>query len=214
MTGLNHEMNRELLWNGYPTDQRGTFFQQFWDFRGWVQSPDQPARTEDKFVDIKPITEWGTTNLGTHSGRVPPAQIVLVVRGDVLKRYPNVVVYASQAVSVNGKLTLNDGKQRFPVFQALLTGDTALYGFELSADDARGPTADAPLGYFFVLQEHPSEPHFKKQGTVPNGIPSDYSNKSPSTPLEVKAGADVPQQAYEQPTRVALHGNDLLPPST
>ena len=31
MVGLNSEMGRELLWRGYPTDQRGTYFRQFWD---------------------------------------------------------------------------------------------------------------------------------------------------------------------------------------
>src|SRR6188474_3574077 len=31
MVGLNAEMGRELLWRNYPTDQRGTYFQQFWD---------------------------------------------------------------------------------------------------------------------------------------------------------------------------------------
>ena len=30
MVGLNHEMGRELLWRGYPTDQRGTYFEHFW----------------------------------------------------------------------------------------------------------------------------------------------------------------------------------------
>ena len=211
MAGLNHEMNRELLWNGYPTDQRGTYFQQFWDFRGWVKSDDQSDRTEDKFVDIVPIAEqWGrASDLGTHSGRVPPAQVVLLVRGDIIKRYPNVVVYASEAVSVNGTLTMNNGKQRFPVFQATLAGDIAFYGFELSADDARGGTANAPLGYFFVLQEHPAEPHFRKHGPGPNGSPADYAGVHFPSPVNV--GADVPQQAYEQPTRVAIHGKDLLP---
>ena len=29
MVGLNHEMARELLWNEYPTDLRGTYFRQF-----------------------------------------------------------------------------------------------------------------------------------------------------------------------------------------
>ena len=29
--GLNHEMSRELLWREFPTDQRGTYFRQFWD---------------------------------------------------------------------------------------------------------------------------------------------------------------------------------------
>ena len=33
MVGLNHEMSRELLWRGFPTDQRGTYFDRFWDTR-------------------------------------------------------------------------------------------------------------------------------------------------------------------------------------
>ena len=39
MVGLNHEMGRQLLWYGYPTDQRGSCFRQFWDV-----SPMCPAR--------------------------------------------------------------------------------------------------------------------------------------------------------------------------
>jgi hypothetical protein len=31
MDGANVEMNRELLWRGFPTDLRGTPFQRFWD---------------------------------------------------------------------------------------------------------------------------------------------------------------------------------------
>ena len=31
MVGLNVEMGHELLWRGFPTDQRGTYFSQFWD---------------------------------------------------------------------------------------------------------------------------------------------------------------------------------------
>ena len=30
MVGLNVEMGRELLWRGFPTNQRGTYFDQFW----------------------------------------------------------------------------------------------------------------------------------------------------------------------------------------
>ena len=30
MVGLNVEMGRELLWRGFPTDQRGTYFRHFW----------------------------------------------------------------------------------------------------------------------------------------------------------------------------------------
>ena len=46
MVGLNHEMNRELLWREYPTDQRGTPLRHFWD---WF----------DGGADIEPIHELG-----------------------------------------------------------------------------------------------------------------------------------------------------------
>ena len=55
MVGLNPEMARELLWRGYPTDQRGTYFQQFWD--------PAPAGT-DAQPDIPPIHRWGAGALG------------------------------------------------------------------------------------------------------------------------------------------------------
>ena len=39
MVGLNHEFARELLWREYPTDQRGSYFRQFWDVRGFLDEP-------------------------------------------------------------------------------------------------------------------------------------------------------------------------------
>ena len=39
MVGLNHEFARELLWREYPTDQRGSYFRQFWDVRGYRSTP-------------------------------------------------------------------------------------------------------------------------------------------------------------------------------
>jgi acetoacetyl-CoA synthetase len=32
--GLNHELGRELLWREYPTDERGSYYQEFWDSSG------------------------------------------------------------------------------------------------------------------------------------------------------------------------------------
>ena len=37
MVGLNHEFSRELLWNEYPTDQRGSYFRQFWNVAGRIE---------------------------------------------------------------------------------------------------------------------------------------------------------------------------------
>ena len=40
MVGLNHEFARKLLWREYPTDQRGSYFRQFWDARGFIDNED------------------------------------------------------------------------------------------------------------------------------------------------------------------------------
>ena len=40
LVGLNAEMSRELLWRNYPTDQRGTYFRQFWDTSAGSDQPD------------------------------------------------------------------------------------------------------------------------------------------------------------------------------
>ena len=97
MVGANHEMSRTLLYNEYPTDLRFTYFQQFWDSRGVLGDDNAPQN----FYDIKPIHTWGGTQLGANTGRhEPPNQddVVLFVRGEVLLRYPNTIVYAAKAV--------------------------------------------------------------------------------------------------------------------
>ena len=112
MVGLSFEMGRELLWNEYPTDQRGTYFRQFWDHRGYVAAPGEKIDPE-VFRDIKPITSWAkTAALGSNSARRPPPggqHLVLMVRGELIHRYPNVLVYAAQSTDINAT-------ERHPVF--------------------------------------------------------------------------------------------------
>ncbi len=214
MVGLNHEVNRELIWNGYPTDQRGTIFQQFWDPSGWTDGDGTGANlTDADFLDITDIRGWGPTSaLGTHTQRAKAAQVVLLVRGDVIKRYPNVIVYAAKAVpdstQQNG-IGIDDTHQRYPVFQAILTGDVAYYGFDLSLDEARGINGD--LGYYFILQEHPSEPKFTDPvpptATGPMNVgPGNFAGP-PAT------AAILAQTAFEPPIRAAILGSELLPSS-
>src|SRR5262249_53686557 len=45
--------------------------------------------------------------------------------------------------------------EKHPIFFGRVGPDVALFGFDLAAADARGNP-----GWFFVLQEHPSEPRF------------------------------------------------------
>jgi hypothetical protein len=158
MVGLNTEMARELLWRGYPTDQRGTYFQQFWDTRSAVPSPPP---------DIPPIHGWGNRALGTNvaaTGSVSPDEkLVLLVRGELLRRYPGVVIYAVKAVMHNGRRALAtdfpDGVAKplesHPLFRGTLGADVTFVGFDLTREQVL-----ADPGWFFVLQQQPTEPRF------------------------------------------------------
>jgi hypothetical protein len=82
------------------------------------------------------------------------------VRGELLRRYPNTLVYAVKAQRAGGQRQLGT-EERHPVFRGTLKPDVTFFGFELTADDARGSTGRfGPAGWFFVLQEQPSEPRF------------------------------------------------------
>ncbi len=104
MVGLNHEFARELLWREYPTDQRGSTFRQFWETQGYHDDGDlSPEELKEKLRDIPPIHRWRKrSKLGDHDHREQPGEkeeeVVLVIRGELLKRYPNAIIYAHRAV--------------------------------------------------------------------------------------------------------------------
>ena len=178
MAGLNHEMARELLWNEYPTDQRGTYFTQFWDPSGYI-APNGQAQT---LVDIPPITAWQAA-LGTNSTATSfsEGKLVLLVRGELLRRYPHALLYATKArwtgtgtgakreIAVNSSGGIDPQNERHPVFTGTLQPDVTFFKFELTETQALGgpsPGAGDPdpgardAGYFFVLQEQSSETRF------------------------------------------------------
>jgi hypothetical protein len=105
MVGLNHELARELLWREYPTDQRGSYARQFWDPSDCLpgkEMRDDLERWQERLKDIRALHEWDD-RLGEH--RVPfkedeepiEEKVVLVIRGDLLKKHPNTRIYAIPA---------------------------------------------------------------------------------------------------------------------
>ena len=161
LVGLNSEMNRELLWREFPTDQRGTPFKHFW---GW----------SDGGADIAPIHTWPATNaLGANTRAGKGGQIVMLIRGRLLQRYPNTSIYAWR--SSGGKLVnppaATDLKQ--PVFSGTLGSDIAFAGFDLTDTDlSQGD------GWFFVLQQQPTEARFgfdDGDGAPPH-VPASWSD--------------------------------------
>jgi hypothetical protein len=165
-------MSRELLWREFPTDQRGSYFRQFWDVSDDISDTDAELK-----LDITKLHEW-EGSLGDHSpraiGNASGSYLVLLIRGELLKKYPNTQVYAQRAAYrldeeedpiVDTPRTLADDSDpdniKTPVFMAELDPDIYLFGFDLDIEDAKGDSTDVNKpGWFFVLRERPGQIRF------------------------------------------------------
>ena len=189
LVGLNHEMARQLLWNGYPTDQRGSYFRQFWDVAGYTPQPGDPtdpSQLTELLKDIPSIHTWPTgRTLGLNENRtdVVVDNVVLLVRGELLRRYPNTDIFAGKAMAGSGGehgRVLDVTDERRPIFRGTLSPDITFFGFNLSVDDARGGTTDSPEGFFFVFQEQVTETRFglepQSTGTVTSWADLSWTN--------------------------------------
>ncbi len=223
MVGLNHEFARELLWREYPTDQRGSYFRQFWEVSGFLDDQtlgveslkarykkilderempelrvyydllldsdvpkDQELLTEahqhilkEELKDIKPLHYWRKrSKLGDHDNRELPGdteeEVVLVIRGELLKKYPTAVIYAHKAVwrdenedpVLNPDQVIDPSKERMlapipegmednppkdlvksPLYEAKVDPDIYFFGFDLTVCEAKGGTGkeDEPV---------------------------------------------------------------------
>ncbi|MEO6526676.1 MAG: hypothetical protein ABIP93_08650 [Gemmatimonadaceae bacterium] len=219
MAGLNVEMNRELLWQSFPTDQRGTPFRHFW---AW----------NDGGADIPPIHQWNPRRaLGANSRGGAGGQITLLVRGRLLRRYPNTAIYAWRARNNALANPPAAADLKKPVFSGVLGADVAFVGFDLTdADLSQGE------GWFFVLQEQPTEPRFgfdelPRGGTVTalatwSDATWEHTGTSPGAYLRiagnplagiVRTGARFVDHAahlasitIQKPMRVAIHAKSML----
>jgi hypothetical protein len=172
MGGANFEMNRELLWRAFPTDLRGTPFQRFW---GRVGFADGRLQLLD---DMEPMHLWRSEPLGlrTDANMTDPNRIALLVRGQLLRRYPNTAVYAwkkrttpanpdpespdhTQLLKdVNGNPPNANAIQQ-PVFAGTIAPDITFFGFDIDREDV--------AKWCFVLEEHMGEPRFGFDVDVP-----------------------------------------------
>lgn len=172
MCSLNHEMGRELIWREFPTDQKGTIFTQFWDATKFQTGSSIPEK------DIEPIHTW-TKTLGLNRGSAEP-NLVLVIKGDLVRRYPETIIYAhkitellsrttnqykcwSDAYPSKGEGVSNpNDKSEYeiiqPVFKAQLGKDILLAGFPFSRDNIDGDSKDGE--YYFMLQENRDLPRY------------------------------------------------------
>jgi hypothetical protein len=169
MVGVNHEMARELLWRGFPTDQRGTPMRHFWD-----RLDDQP--------DIDELHRWNP--LLALGGQPPPGggpggdKLVLVIRATLIKRFPNLTIYAQRRQEradklatpkdftaldpANGITTIPPTLEMIikkPVFAGPLPPDLVYVGFDIPIVNPAQAKAEVAK-WCFVLEEQMTEPRF------------------------------------------------------
>jgi hypothetical protein len=223
MVGINHEMNRELLWREFPADLTGTPFRQFWDVRGQRGDP-------ESLKDITPLLTWGATALGTHlRGSSSGGQLVLLVRGELLRRYPATTIYAARA-KADG--TIEATTRLAPMFRGFVAPDVVFAGFALTEEAALGTAPEGP-GWYFVFEEHPGEPRFGFDEAAETDAPQSPNDLAwPHVPLapsghvdlsrpligagdelQARWGDDAAGMAaltLQQPFRIAMHASRLL----
>jgi hypothetical protein len=149
MVGLNHELSRELLWREYPSDLRATGFHHFWG--GPTGMPDMHSWSAEAPLG---------SNLDAGSD---DQQLVLLIRGELLHRYPRTVIYASPVLDP----TTPGPEKRYPIFRAALGPDITCLGFNLTAEEVRGEEGDP--GWFFVLEQPPGQPRFGLDASTETG---------------------------------------------
>jgi hypothetical protein len=228
MLGLNHEMARELLWRNYPTDQRGTYFQSFWS---------------DGIIDLKKLHEWSPTAvLGSNlqagwtdqSGGNGNHQLALVIRGELLRRFPNTIIYAVKAASAN-RLSTDPSDRRYPIHRGSLGQDGMFLLFNLDKGEARG-NATQP-GWFFMLQQQPTDSNFGLDSSSTKAHPSTWAELAwthtgiqpgeyfalgaiaqhwtgqpmPSGAIWEFNGAHTAEIFLQRPYQLAIHASRLLP---
>ena len=147
--GANAEMAREMLWREYPGRLDGTYFRRFWD---------TPKRADD----VNAIADWKPGVLGTHQiGPGKDGTLLLLVKGEVLARYPELRIYASRAMwdDLTGRREMIKGDRpyeaRDPIFGGWLNRTTAFFAFDLPLEEAKGSREffGPNPGWYFVFEQ-------------------------------------------------------------
>ncbi|MCX6251742.1 MAG: hypothetical protein NTX61_13445 [Bacteroidetes bacterium] len=259
IVGLNVEMNREMRWREYPTDERGSCFRQFWDVKGikdlnGVSDNKDKAKIVEHFKDTTPIDTWKNWGnptdltgqaLGSHYNRAPVPvsegdHIVLALRGDLFKNFPDLSVYAVRAIidedNVPRIKTPSDPIDplnpitdiKFPVFKADIGADVKFLGFDLSKTAAIGTTDP---GWFFVLQETPGETRFGldingpanpvnwdeiswpllgDNSFIETGLSLSLKNINKTEASWGTSSADMAYILFQKPVMIVIHASKML----
>jgi hypothetical protein len=146
----------------------------------------------------------------------------MLLRSSLLRRYPNAVIYLTPAIQKGtppAPLSLVPDElpahEIPPIFSGSMPPDVSFFGFPVSTDAATG--AAGGLGYYVVIQEHPTEPRFGVDANLPLGSASHLAvgaRPPPGLPLNGrtwgKNSAEMAGITRRLPVRIAIHAVRLV----
>jgi hypothetical protein len=147
MLGANEQLLRILRWRRLPLPPRSTPLRRFWPRPG-------------EHPDTRPIASWGQGEelAAQLAGDV---ELVVLVRGQLLRRYPETVVALVAArLDADGPHPDASRGRKVPLFRADLPPDVTVLGFDLDPATARGQGSPADPGWFLLLQEPARTPGY------------------------------------------------------
>ncbi|MDF1547243.1 MAG: hypothetical protein P1P88_05445 [Bacteroidales bacterium] len=157
------------------------------------------TRLKQVFQDIKPIHEWGNSRLGSHPGEFnyllsgnnslidsDEENLVICVRGDLLKKYPDTDIYMYKAPSdaneteedkffedFNTAIQSNSGSEENKIFEpffgAELSPDISLVGFNLKISEIQ----NSDKRFYLVIQQRMNRVRYGLDVSIPNGNTQD-----------------------------------------
>jgi hypothetical protein len=212
LIGLNHEMARELLWREFPTDQRGTYFSSF-----WTGAPELVSDLHE--------APWRAGRVGEHM-TLADGQVVFLVRGDLVRRYPGVVAHAAPQLGIDalGVPYFGAADPVRTLFHIHLPPNVLLVGFAMTR-------AQIDEKWWFTLSENPTEPRFGLDPSRAEADPSrdnliwaDFGVNAPGQFLDATqhtaitfdqsqwgaSSASIAYLLFQLPARAAFKGTTMV----
>ncbi|GAA3388671.1 hypothetical protein [Cryptosporangium minutisporangium] len=184
LIGLNTRLLEELRWRNLRIATGCTPIRAF-----WLRTDES---TGDRLDDIAGIADWADdSSLGHILPRPPGAtesDLVLVFRTRLFQRYPHTLLYLVSDSSGFTEPPDDDAPRTLPTFQGRIGEDVTFFGFV-------GVRPQAVTGLWIALEEPPSGFRFR--------------NDQPATGVD--DGAQFAHVAFDDPTRVLIRGDHLVP---
>lgn len=209
LLGASRQAVGELRWRGVPIAHGWMPMRTFWQH---VASPGQPA----PMVDLVQSSSWPAVSLAGLPGPLGAGQdLVIAVRSDLVRRYPDTLVYLAPSMRIAGRgevPLLSEDEVIWPSWVGRITPDVWFFGF---------PPKD--LARVFVVLEEPDRgPRFRP----PNGATQegytisrveykpDGTRSAAAAPPHtgLRDGAEFAAASYDRPIRALLSGKDLVLP--